>query len=397
MAIYILRPRNGLAVRAANLIGTGFTEPARRMQIAAVQELQQQDPVQQELHAWFAEEKEPQRVRFHGPVTGNWIVDLDSEEVERLSQEIPGAMVVANQPISVIHPRRTAVRKASLEEDDYWHLRAIGLEAARRNGFRGSGRDVCVLVLDTGIDATHPELQGKIEQAWEFDPITLQTSPITSYDSDGHGTHVTGLICGSTVGVAPGARIWNGLMLPRRRGTIAGFVTALEWAAQRAEVQIVNISAGIHGYVDDLHDSIATLLSVGVLVVCATGNEGVNQTRSPGNYVEVLSVGATTRQGRVASFSSSGTLVVNNHQYSVPDVVAPGAGVFSSVIGGGYEAWDGTSMATGIVSGLAALILERYPAIRVPDLLDTIMSTSQELEQVAVRRGYGLVQVVAVL
>lgn len=397
MAIYILRPRNGLAVRAANLIGTGFTEPARRMQIAAVQELQQQDPVQQELHAWFAEEKEPQRVRFHGPVTGNWIVDLDSEEVERLSQEIPGAMVVANQPISVIHPRRTAVRKASLEEDDYWHLRAIGLEAARRNGFRGSGRDVCVLVLDTGIDATHPELQGKIEQAWEFDPITLQTSPITSYDSDGHGTHVTGLICGSTVGVAPGARIWNGLMLPRRRGTIAGFVTALEWAAQRAEVQIVNISAGIHGYVDDLHDSIATLLSVGVLVVCATGNEGVNQTRSPGNYVEVLSVGATTRQGRVASFSSSGTLVVNNHQYSVPDVVAPGAGVFSSVIGGGYEAWDGTSMATGIVSGLAALILERYPAIRVPDLLDTIMSTSQELEQVAVRRGYGLVQVVAAL
>ncbi|MCS6883329.1 MAG: S8 family serine peptidase [Oscillochloridaceae bacterium] len=360
-----------------------------------MQELQQQDPVQQELRAWFAEE--PQRVRFYGPVTGNRIVDLDPEEVERLRQEIPGDMVVANQPISVIHPRQTAGRKVSLEEDDYWHLRAIGLEAARSNGFQGSGRDVRVLVLDTGIDESHPELQGKIEQAWFFDPETLQIRAITSYDSDGHGTHVTGLICGDTVGVAPGARIWNGLMLPRRRGTIASFVTALEWAAQHAEVQIVNISAGIHGYVDDLHDSIATLLSVGVLVVCATGNEGVNQTRSPGNYVEVLSVGATTRQGRVASFSSSGTLVVNNHQYSVPDVVAPGAGVFSSVIGGGYEAWDGTSMATGIVSGLAALILERYPAIRVPDLLDTIMSTSLELEQVAVRQGYGLVQVVAAL
>ncbi|MGB9632123.1 MAG: S8 family peptidase [Chloroflexaceae bacterium] len=395
MTMYIVRPRNGLAVRAANLIGTGFTEPARQAQIAAVQELQQQDPVQQELRAWFAEE--PQRVRFHGPVTGNRIVDLDPEEVERLRQEIPGAMVVADQPISVIHPRQTAGRKASLEEDDYWHLRAIGLEAARSNGFQGSGRDVRVLVLDTGIDGSHPALQGKIEQAWFFDPETLQARAITSYDSDGHGTHVTGLICGNTVGVAPGARIWNGLILPRRRGTIASFVTALEWAAQHAEVQIVNISAGIHGYVDDLHDSIATLLSVGVLVVCATGNEGVNQTRSPGNYVEVLSVGAATRQGRVASFSSSGTLVVNNHQYSVPDVVAPGAGVFSSVIGGGYEAWDGTSMATGIVSGLAALILERYPAIRVPDLLDTITSNSQELEQVAVRQGYGLVQVVAAL
>ncbi len=395
MACYIVRPRNALAVRAANLIGTGFTEQAREAQIAAVQELQQEDPIQQELQRWFKEE--PDRLRFHGPVTGNRIVDLEPEEVERLRQEIPGAMVFADQPISVIHPRQTAGRKATLDHGDYWHLHVIGLEAARTNGFRGTGRDVRVLVLDTGIDATHPELQGNIEQAWLFDLQTLQATPITSYDSDGHGTHVTGLICGNTVGVAPEARIWNGLMLPQRRGSIAGFVTALEWAAQHPQIQIVNISAGIHGYVDDLHDSIATLLSVGVLVVCATGNEGVNQTRSPGNYVEVLSVGATTRQGRVASFSSSGTLVVNNHQYSVPDVVAPGAGVFSSVMGGGYEAWDGTSMATGIVSGLAALILERYPAIRVPDLLDIIMNTSQELQQVAVRQGYGLVQVVAAL
>lgn len=395
MALYVIRPRNALVVRAANLIGTGFTELARAAQIAAAQELQQQDPVQQELEVWF--EEKPDRVRFYGSVTGNRIVELDAEEVEQLRQEIPGAMVIADQSISVIHPRQTAGRKASLDHGDYWHLHVIGLEAARTNGFRGTGRDVRVLVLDTGIDPTHPELQGNIEQAWLFDQKTLQPRPITSYDSDGHGTHVTGLICGKTVGVAPEARIWNGLMLPHRRGTIANFVMALEWAAQHPEIQIVNISAGIHGYVDDLHDSIATLLSVGVLVVCATGNEGVNQTRSPGNYVEVLSVGATTRQGRVASFSSSGVLVVNNHQYSVPDVVAPGAGVFSSVMGGGYEAWDGTSMATGIVSGLAALILERYPAIRVPDLLDTIMNTSQQLQQVAARQGYGLVQVVAAL
>jgi len=186
-------------------------------------------------------------------------------------------------------------------------------------------------------------------------------------------------------------------MIPNRRGRISDFVLALEWVATQPEVQIVNMSAGIPGYLPEMREFVANLMAVGVLLVCATGNEGRNRTRSPGNYIEPVSVGATNRRNRVAGFSSGGTLIADNHQYVVPDLVAPGDDVYSSVMGGGYEAWDGTSMATPIVSGVAALILEKYPGITIDDLVEELLSTCQDLGQPADRQGEGLVQVQAAL
>lgn len=164
------------------------------------------------------------------------------------------------------------------------------------------------------------------------------------------------------MGVAPGARILNGVMIPGGNGNVSDFVLALEWTARRSDVQIVNMSAGIRGFTEGLLQVVSEdIRTVGILPVFATGNEGRNKTRSPGNYIDPISVGASNRDDRVASFSSGGTLVTENHQYTVPDLVAPGEGVYSSVIGGGYEAWDGTSMATPVVAGVAALMLEKYP------------------------------------
>ena len=176
---------------------------------------------------------------------------------------------------------------------------------------------------------------------------------------------------------------------------LSDFVLALEWAASRPEVQIVNMSAGIPGYLPEMREPVADLLAVGLLPVIATGNEGRNRTRSPGNYNEVLSIGASNKRNRVASFSSGGTLVADNHQYVVPDLVAPGQAVYSSVMGGGYESWDGTSMATPIVAGVAALILEKHPGLSVPDLQEALLSTCRDLGQTEDRQGAGLVQVKA--
>lgn len=157
------------------------------------------------------------------------------------------------------------------------------------------------------------------------------------------------------------------------------------------------MSAGLPGYFPEMRAAVAGLLAVGVLPVFATGNEGRNRTRSPGNYIEPISVGATNRQNRVASFSSSGVLVSDNHQYIVPDLVAPGESVYSSVMGGSYQAWDGTSMATPIVSGIAALILEKYPHITVTNLVEKLFDTCQDIGQPPLRQGQGLVQVQAAL
>jgi subtilisin family serine protease len=277
-------------------------------------------------------------------------------------------------------------------------LDAIGLTKARAAGFEGSGAGVIVAVLDTGIDATHPELEGSVDKAYTFDVPQWEATPMTpSQDTDGHGTHVAGLICGKKVGIAPRAKVLNGVMLPGGHGSIAEMVLALEWVGAQPEVQIVNVSAGIPGYMAEMREIVADLAAAGVLVVCATGNEGRNRTRSPGNYIEPISVGATNRKNQVAGFSSGGTLIADNHQYTVPDLVAPGDDVYSSVMGGGYEAWDGTSMATPIVSGMATLVLEKYPDITLADLAEELLSTCEDLGLPADRQGAGLVQVQTVL
>lgn len=199
------------------------------------------------------------------------------------------------------------------------------------------------------------------------------------------------------MGVAPGVKVLSGVMLPGGVGNLSDFILALEWASGRPEVQIVNMSAGIPGYIDGMHTVIADLLAVGVLPVIAAGNEGRDNTRSPGNYTEVVSVGAVDSRHKVWASRGSGQITAGNHQYRVPDLVAPGAGVYSSVAGGGYEAWDGTSMATPIVSAVAALILQSKPDITVGELQDELLTTCKAIDGDPDRQGKGLIQVAAAL
>jgi len=406
MSIYIIRPKANVAARSLVLHSRKLAAASRSVQINEIFSLRMEDPVQHEIGRWVtdAQDREVKSItKSEGDtrVSGTTIIEMPDEEAERMRQELPDVVVLRDGPIELIHPRRAvtaARRKKRISARHLWHLKAIGLEAAREQGFEGSGTGVTVAVLDTGIDPTHPELDGRVAGAYTFDVSQWEARPMTpSQDTDGHGTHVAGLICGKKVGVAPGAKVLSGVMIPNRRGRISDFVLALEWVATQPEVQIVNMSAGIPGYLPEMREFVANLMAVGVLLVCATGNEGRNRTRSPGNYIEPVSVGATNRRNRVAGFSSGGTLIADNHQYVVPDLVAPGDDVYSSVMGGGYEAWDGTSMATPIVSGVAALILEKYPGITIDDLVEELLSTCQDLGQPADRQGEGLVQVQAAL
>jgi subtilisin family serine protease len=102
----------------------------------------------------------------------------------------------------------------------------------------------------------------------------------------------------------------------------------------------------------------------GVLPVFAVGNEGPGTSRSPGNYPEALSVGAIDKKQVVASFSSSQRFS-RRRDPVVPDLVAPGVNVISAKPGGGFQAMDGSSMATPHIAGLAALLLQARPKATV--------------------------------
>lgn len=447
MSIYIIRPKQTLTGLSLTLSAMSMAPQRRDAQVKEIIRLRKADPTYQEIERWLTdayrivsvsippvistltvaaetvasaantiaeavskvaqtslatpEQKASANQRAMNvhktEITGTIIVDMSDAEAARMRQELPDVIVQKDEPIHLIYPHLASNDKAELSTADLWHLKAIGLEQARKAGFQGSGAGVEIALLDTGIDETHEELKGKISGAFTFDVdkrVTQLAAP--SIDTEGHGTHVAGLICGQVVGIAPGAKLLSGIMLPGGRGSLASFILALEWAAGRHEVQIMNMSAGISGYWPEMQAPLEDLASVGILSVVATGNEGPNKTRSPGNYVEPLSVGAAERRENrysVASFSSGGRLIVDSHAYYVPDVVAPGDEVYSCKMGGGYRALSGTSMAAPIVSGIAALILEKYKDITVLQLKEELCAVCLDLGLPPERQGRGLIQV----
>ena len=394
MTVYIIRPKTTSVARSLKLASRKFTPESRPSQVAEVVNFWQEDSGYQEIISYLEDSDTISEYPTYSNITGAKIVDIPDEEVEQLRQDLPNALILRDLPIELIKPQKsTAVSKTTLTTDDLWHLEAISLNLARQKGFTGTGKNITVAVLDTGIEATNTTLQGKVIASYSLNNRTQQIQTISSQDTEGHGTHVAGLICGQEVGVAPETQLISGTLIPGGTGKLSDLFLWLDWLAMQPEVNIVNISAGIPTFIDEISDLIDSLLAVGILPVCAVGNDGMNRSDTPANCRGSLSVGAISSNYQVAAFSGSGTIAINNHQYQVPYLVAPGKGVYSSVMGGGYEAWDGTSMATPIVSGVAALILEKYQTITYLDLFDALLSTCQDLGLDKERQGKGLVQI----
>ncbi|MEA5579637.1 S8 family peptidase [Anabaena sp. UHCC 0451] len=394
MGVYIIRPKTTSVAHSLKLASRKFTRESRPSQVAEVVNFWQQDPVYQEISSYLEDTDKITQYPTYSNITGSKVVDIPDEEFEQIRQDLPNALILRDQPIQLIQPERNnAASKDTLSTDDLWHLEAISLNLARQQGFSGTGKDITVAVLDTGIDETHTALKGKVAASYSLNNRTQQIQPISAQDTEGHGTHVAGLICSQEVGVAPETKLISGILIPGGSGNLSDLFLWLDWLAMQPEVNIVNISAGIPIFIDGISDLIDSLLAVGILPVCAVGNDGINRTDTPANCRGSLSVGAINSNYQVAAFSGSGTIAINNHQYQVPYLVAPGKVVYSSVMGGGYEAWDGTSMATPIVSGVAALILEKYQKITYLDLVNELLSTCKDLGLDKERQGKGLVQV----
>ena len=232
--------------------------------------------------------------------------------------------------------------------------------------------------LDTGVDGRHAALAGAVAHFAEFDVMGRAIQPAPKpHDSDEHGTHTAGTIAGRPVGgrhvgVAPGARLASAMVI-EGGDAIARVLGGMDWALSLG-ARVLSLSLGFRGWWPDFLAVTRVLRQKGVLPVFAVGNEYAGSSRSPGNYPEALSVGACGEDDRVADFSSSQRFNRKKDPV-VPDLVAPGVGIVSAKPGGGYQAMDGTSMATPHVAGLAALLLEAVPKAKVSRLEAAILGS----------------------
>ena len=300
---------------------------------------------------------------------------LDSSVLVRLpgkAIEVLGAISSVDlifENFAVRIPKVMAQSAGSAPAGTPWHLERVGAAQAWAAGFKGAG--VRVGHLDTGIDASHPELAGRLEAFAEFDAKGDRVVGAKPHDTSNHGTHTAGLIAGSRVGVAPESKLLSALVLPDGAGTFAQVIAGMQWVldpdgnpATDDGAKIVSMSLGLPGNVTEFAEPTANLIRAGVVPVFAAGNFGPNASTiaSPGNLQEPITVGAVDSRNALAAFSSRGPVNLNGSSYSKPDVLAPGVNVTSLAPGGGYISLTGTSQAAPIVAGIAALLRSAKPS-----------------------------------
>jgi subtilisin len=220
-------------------------------------------------------------------------------------------------------------------------------------------------------------LTGAIKSFAEFDMAGDRVPNAQPSDSDEHGTHTAGTIVGRTVskgafGMAPEAQLASAMVIEGGQ-VIDRILGGMDWVIGEG-ARIMSMSLGLRGFTPAFQAVIDALRAANVLPVIAVGNEGPNTSRSPGNYVNVLSVGAIGSDDQVADFSSSQQFNRPSNPLC-PDVVAPGVGILSSVPGGKFKTMDGSSMATPHVAGLAALLLQAKPTATATQLENAIIGS----------------------
>ncbi|MFE2538860.1 S8 family serine peptidase [Actinacidiphila glaucinigra] len=262
----------------------------------------------------------------------------------------------------------------------------IGAPQVWQEGTTGAG--VKVAVLDTGIDAGHPDLEQRVVGSRSFVPGEEVA------DGSGHGTHVASTIAGTGAasagrerGVAPDADLVVGKVLnDKGSGEQSWIIAGMEWAAKAEKAKIISMSLGmaeLHTQDDPTSQSVNRLSAeTGALFVIAAGNSGngAYTVNAPGTAEAALTVGAVDSADAIAQFSSSGPR--EGDEGLKPEITAPGVGILaarSQYTGGDgyYTLKNGTSMATPHVAGAAALLAQKHPDWSGQQLKDALMSTSK--------------------
>jgi len=319
----------------------------------------------------------------HGPACRNFprlgvmIGYTDALGAAALAADPAVEMLAPAAAPSLIRPVRRAPAASARSAEPAWGVTALEAPRLWRAGITGAG--VRIGHLDTGVDADHAALRGRLAAWAEFDADGKRVTKSVPRDPDGHGTHTAGTLAGGkasggAIGMAPSAKLCSAMVIEGGR-VLLRILAGMEWVIGEG-ARVLSMSLGIRGYTPFAVELVVRLREAGVLPVIAIGNEGPGTSRSPGNYPEALSVGAVDRRGQVADFSSS-MRFERAVEPTAPDIVAPGVEIISARAGGGREVMDGTSMATPHVAGLAALLFSARPQATVAEVEAAVFASAR--------------------
>lgn len=233
-------------------------------------------------------------------------------------------------------------------------------------------RETVVAVVDTGLNAEHPEFAGRIVAGYDF--VNFDADPT---DDHGHGTHVAGIIAAGAnsvgmVGVCPTCKIMPVKVLNAgNSGTWSTVARGILYAIEHG-ANVINLSLGAATGSETVRQAIVEAQEAGLIVVAAAGNSGSTAPHYPAAYPGVIGVSATDNNDELWPLSNRGENI---------DLAAPGYRIYSTyhdLSTGGYAYMTGTSMATPFVAGLAALVLAYAPTAKTADETVALMTAGAD-------------------
>ncbi|GEM_PF-1335362 len=272
-----------------------------------------------------------------------------------------------------------------------WHLKTINAFDAW--DITMGSADIKVAVIDTGIDLNHPEFLGRVHACESFVEDDSPGGGGGAQDDNGHGTHVAGIIAANadgvgTVGIAPGVKliiadVFGWYYVEHDAGdwrwvfgaTTEDIIEGIEYAVENG-ARVLNLSLG--SYYEDAaeEEALNNAAAAGVVVVAAAGNDGKTSSHYPSDYDACVGVIATTRNDTKASYSNYG---------AKKDISAPGGDgafadcIFSTVLNNDYGYKSGTSMASPMIAGVAALMLSVNPDLTAEQIKTILYETAVDL------------------
>ncbi len=268
-----------------------------------------------------------------------------------------------------------------------WYLDFLNAQRARQLASGGAG--VTVAVVDSGVDASHPDLQGNVLPGADLTGAGTNGQ----VDKNGHGTSMASLIAAhghdsnGMIGVAPNAKI-----LPVRiEGYSDQVAEGIKWAVDH-NARVINYSMGGSGSGSKIDAALEYALTNDVVVVASSGNvpEGDDEVVGVPSHPGVIAVGGVNKSGQYVPFSTKGEALA---------LAAPATDIWSAGVDGGYRHAKGTSDSAALVSGVAALVRAKYPQLNAASVVNRLIKTAEDKGEPGrdPKYGFGVVQPVRAL